>query len=242
MKMKIAVSTSFLLLFAITIPLHAQYATSWWGIHAGVNLASETVTTPDDATVGIKPGVVGALMFEHWFDGTWGLSAGILFDQRGSSDVYATSAANRIKNNGEGPGIYSGNDDFTLSYIEIPVLLKYAFGEGDIRPYIAVGPSFGYLASASESTTGDLAPISNLKDSLQKFHVAIYGGLGLSDELYHGPMLTFDAGYAAGLTKIFKTTPKSRTATDGQLFPASVDLSSAKSSDILITIGAMWKL
>ncbi|HZK75286.1 MAG TPA: porin family protein [Candidatus Kapabacteria bacterium] len=247
MNKKTAISASLLLLFAIAGPLRAQYASSWWGLRAGVNLANESITIPNnfDASIGIKPGVIGGLVFEHWFDDTWGFSASLLFDQRGTSAVYASSAVNReieIDTANKTYKLYSGNDNFSLSYLEIPLMLKYSFGEGDIRPYIAIGPSFGFLVSASESVTGDLTPISTLKDSVQSFHASIYGGLGLADELYHGPMITFDAGYAAGLTKIFKTTPNSRAATDGRPFPQPIDLSSAKASDIVITVGIMWKL
>ncbi|HET6400721.1 MAG TPA: porin family protein [Candidatus Kapabacteria bacterium] len=257
MKIKIAISTSFLLLFTVTGTLRAQYATSWWGLRAGVSLASESITVPDNATVGIKPGVLGGLAYEHWFDDTWGLNASLLYDQKGVSEVYATSAGARVKNNGAGPGIYSGNDDFTLSYLEIPVVIKFSFGEGDIRPYVAAGPSFGLLLGGSESPTGDLAPVTDLKSYLQPINVSFYGGLGLSDELYHGPMITFDAGYAGGLTKIYKSNPPGATitnsdgsvtytnprmATDGQVFPHPIDPTNAKSSDILITVGIMWRM
>jgi hypothetical protein len=243
MKIKIAVSTLFLFLFAIAAPLRAQYSSSWWGIRAGVNLANEAITTPENATVGIKPGILGGLTFEHWFDETWGINASLLYNQKGTSEVYATSAANReIDTTGkENFKLYSGNDDYTLSYLEIPVLLKFSFGEGDIRPYISAGPSFGVLLGASETATGDLMPVTDLKSFLQSVDVSIYGGLGLVDEIYQGPMITFDAGYAAGLTKIYKSSP-SRVATDGRPFPDPIDPATAKSGDIRITIGAMWKL
>lgn len=244
MNKKIAVSTSFLLLFAFVLPLRAQYATSWWGLRAGVNLASESITAPENSTVGIKPGVVGGLTFEHWFNDTWGLNASLLYIQKGAGEVYATSAGNReIETDtvNKTYTLYSGNDNYTLSYLEIPVIIKFSFGEGDIRPYVAAGPSFGFLLGASETATGNLQPATDFKSNLQSVNVSLYGGLGLSDELYHGPMITFDAGYAAGLTKIYKSSPP-RFATDGHSFPQPIDPATAKSSDILITLGLMWRM
>ncbi len=249
MNKKIAISTSFLLLFTFAGTLRAQYASSWWGLRAGVNLANESLTAQDNSSVSMKAGALGGLVFEHWFNDTWGLSASLLFDQKGASEQYASSAYNReiTSDSGKVTTLYSGTDDFSLSYLEIPVLLKFSFGEGDIRPYIAAGPSFGVLLGASESTSsvaaneGTIAPIDNLKSYVQGLDISIYGGLGLADEIYHGPMLTFDAGYASGLTKIFKSTPP-RVATNGQSFPASIDLSTAKSADIVIAIGVLWQL
>ncbi|MFI5201461.1 MAG: porin family protein, partial [Candidatus Kapaibacterium sp.] len=247
MNKKIAISTSFLLLFTVTGTLRAQYATSWWGLRAGADLANESLTPPDNASVGMRAGALGGLVFEHWFNDTWGLGAGLLYDQKGASETYASSAYNREITVGSVTTLYSGTDNFTLSYLEVPVLLKFSFGEGDIRPYIAAGPSFGFLLSASENTTsvapneGTIAPIDNLKSYMQSLDVSIYGGLGLADEIYHGPMLTFDAGYAAGMTKIFKSNP-TRVATNGQSFPAPIDLSTAKSADIVIAIGILWRM
>ncbi len=243
MKIKIAISTSFLLLFAIAGPLRAQYASSWWGVRAGVNIASENITTPDNATINMKVGALGGLAYEHWFDDTWGFNASILFDQKGASEVYATSANNREVplGNGNLSQPYSGNDNFTLNYLEVPLVLQFSFGEGNIVPYIAAGPAFGFLLSASESTTGQIAPVPNLKSYLQTVDVSIYGGLGLEDEIYHGPTITFDAGYAAGLTKVYKSSP-TRFATDGKAFPAPIDPTTAKSSDIEITLGIMWPI
>lgn len=34
------------------------------------------------------------------------------------------------------------------TYIEFPVMIKYAFGTNEIKPYIIAGPTIGYLLSA----------------------------------------------------------------------------------------------
>ncbi|MEL6924396.1 MAG: porin family protein [Bacteroidota bacterium] len=39
-----------------------------------------------------------------------------------------------------------------VRYIQMPVLAKYAFGEGPARAYVMAGPSFGYAASANLQT------------------------------------------------------------------------------------------
>ncbi len=221
----------------------AQYSSNWFGVRAGINVANETFSQlPDNSSTGMKVGALGGLTFEHWFGETWAVNASLLFDQKGVTEEYSTTAQNRQYTLPSGfSGIYSGDDNFALNYIEIPVLLKVAIGDGDVRPFLNAGPSFGLLLSASESTTGQVAPATDLKSYLSSTDVSLYIGGGIIDQLYRGPMITFDAGYAVGLTKIYKTVPALMT-TSGTNFPAPIDPSTAKSGDIRITLGVMWKL
>ncbi len=214
-------------------------SSTWVGIRGGANIAGEAFDSlPYNSSSSLRIGAIGGVTFEHWFNGTWAVSTGLLFDQKGINELYSSAAANRQGPNGT---IYSGTDDFSMNYLEIPILLKYALGIGTVRPYLCAGPSIGSLLQESETASGTLAPISNLKSYLQTTDLSIYGGLGFMDEIPHGPMLLFEAGYAVGITKIFKSSP-ARTATDGIAFPDPINPATAKSGDIRVTIGAMWKL
>ena len=252
MKTTVAYFSFALLLFAFSTPGHAQYSTSWWGVRVGANFASETFDSlPASATTSMKTGVIGGLAYEHWFDDTWGLDISALYDQKGVSVQYSANAQNRQVQNPQDSTKYlvlSGNDNYTLSYIEIPLVVKFAFGMGDIKPYIDAGPSLGILMGASESADGDLVAVPNLKTYLNSIDLSLFLGVGVADELYHGPMITFDAGYAVGLSKIYKSVPTdnsgnfARSAVEGIPFKDPVNPTSAKSSDIRVTLGIMWPI
>ncbi len=271
MDKKLAFSSFALVFLLAAAPLRAQYSSSWWGVRAGVNLANESVTLPDNTTANFNAGLIAGLAYEHWFDDTWGLDVSLLFDQKGVQEAYSGSAVNRqIPVGTDSTNLFAGNDNFNLSYLELPIVIKYSFGEGDIKPYIDAGPTFGFLVGASESTSatsnakGIIAPVGPpqlpaLKSELNSLDMGVYVGLGITDELYNGPMLLFDAGYSFGLTKIYKNVPTTnytdpnhpsspaqveplRYATDGTVFPYPVDPTNAKSGDLRIVIGAMWRL
>lgn len=239
----------FVLVFFILLPqaLWAQYSrqsiagSAWLGVTAGASFASETFDSlPENASNGLTTGAMAGITLEYFLDNNWALNIGVQFDQKGTDELYAASAINRQVPPSTGP-IYSGTDNFSFSYFEIPILLKYALGDGDVRPYICAGPSIGYLLSASETVTGTLSPVDNLKSYMASTDISIYAGLGVMDEIYHGPILFFEAGYAAGMTDLFKTTP-ARVAPDGTPFPDPIDPTSAKSGDIRVSVGAMWQL
>ncbi len=238
-------SLFFLSIFSmLPIAASAQFSvtsiggTTYIGIRAGINVAGESFDSiPLNASDALTIGAIGGLAIEHWFDNNWAISSGILFDQKGTDEQYSSNASNREV----GETIYSGDDNFTLNYLEIPVLLKYALGVGTIRPYICAGPSFGELLSASESVSGSIEQLSNLKSDLQSTEVSIYAALGLMGQVNHGPLLLFEAGYATGVTNIYKSTPI-RIATDGTTFPDPITPANVKSGDIRVTIAAMWPL
>jgi hypothetical protein len=230
--------------FALPAVVYAQFsisslgASTWVGIRAGANIAGESFDSiPLNASAGLRIGAIGGLAIEHWFDNNWAISSGILFDQKGTDEQYSPNASNREI----GATIYSGSDDFSLNYIEIPILLKYALGRGTIRPYVCAGPSIGELLSASETVSGSVGPLTDLKSYLQSTDISIYAALGLMDQVYQGPILLFEAGYATGITNIYKSNP-TRMATDGTSFPDPINSTTVKSGDIRVTIAAMWQL
>jgi hypothetical protein len=212
---------------------HAQEASSWIGIRAGVSLAGESLDSELDGTsTGLKAGLIAGVQFDHWFSDMFALSVQALYDQKGVHEEYGPSLAH--------PNITGGTEDFTFSYLEVPVLLKVGFGDASVKPYAFVGPSFGFLMSATDkqALTGSAAPPSasvDYKPYLQSSDISILFGVGLQDEINETTMLLLDAGYAAGLAKVYKSYPLDRGT---QL----IDNTSAKSGDIRIAVGVMWKL
>ncbi len=238
----------FLLLLSICLiqPLSAsaQFSlrsiggTAWFGVQGGISYAGESISSlPDNASTSMTTGAIGGLSFEYWLDNAWAVGAGVLYTQKGINELYAPNARNRDTNN----VIYSGSDNFSMGYLEIPILIRYSMGLGDVRPYICAGPSIGMLLQSSESVSGSVAPISDLKSDLQSTDLSLYAALGIMDAIPNGPILFFEAGFAVGLSNIYKSTPE-RFATSGISFPEPIDPTGAKTGDIRVTIGAMWPL
>src|SRR5436309_2131965 len=102
----------FLLLPVLSLSLltHAavaQYSSSWLGVRAGVNFANESVDVPDGASTGFKFGPLGGIIFDHFFDENWGISASLLYDAKGIHENYGAASQARIDPN-DPSIVYSG--------------------------------------------------------------------------------------------------------------------------------------
>jgi hypothetical protein len=104
---------------------------------------------------------------------------------------------------GENPNI-----DYTLSFIEIPILVKYSFGDR-IRPHLFGGPSLGLLASAkAEGEVGGVVQggavrvyEADLTDVIGGFDLSLTIGAGFSYSL-ESFELFLDARYQYGLLEL----------------------------------------
>ncbi|MDP4200421.1 MAG: porin family protein [Bacteroidota bacterium] len=227
---------SFLLIviFASTCssPVAAQYSSNWFGVRAGINIANESVDIlPGGASTGFRIGPSFGAQYDYSLSDSWALSVGLLFNQKGTHQQYDSASLSQTPPTT--PIAYGGKDDFTLSYIEIPIVAKATFGYGDFKPYLFAGPSIGILMSASEAVDGTVPPITDVKTFASSTDISLYLGGGLQEQM-GSKMVYFDAGYAAGLTKVFKSNP--RTASN------FIDLSTAKSGDIRLAIGMLWQI
>ncbi len=65
-----------------------------------------------------------------------------------------------------------------LSYLELPLFLKFSAQKGAVRPYVIAGPSIGYLLSAKAKSDGEE---EDIKDSFKNvdFGIGVGGGLAL---------------------------------------------------------------
>lgn len=112
----------------------------------------------------------------------------VLYSQKGASDN-----DNNIKSH--------------LNYIEIPVLARLFFNrDGDIRPNIFVGPSFGFLQSAKvKAGDGDYEDVSNFDNAYNTFDVGLGLGFGMNFRVSQGMYFIMDARYTYGLSDISKS-------------------------------------
>jgi hypothetical protein len=90
-----------------------------------------------------------------------------------------------------------------LAYIELPMLLKLAFGKGASRPYLLAGPALGFSTSAKIAVKAFGAPelAVDAKEFFKKIDFTLALGAGLS--LAAGRNAIFVEGrYAFGIANI----------------------------------------
>ena len=106
----------------------------------------------------------------------------------------------------------SGIDNVTnANYIQVPIKLTYFAGKygSAIRPKIYVGPSFGFLTSANEtSTVSNVKVKTDIKDDLKNFDFGVTAGAGLNFRLASKTWLNTDLGYYQGLSDMTKNDNK----------------------------------
>ncbi len=99
----------------------------------------------------------------------------------------------------------------SVKYIDLPVLLKYKFGdEGGVRWYVTGGPTFGYAASGSVDTYADViikvklisTPLDFNANGFNRFEVG--GAVGGGVEIPAGAGKFFaDVRYTRGFTDAY---------------------------------------
>ncbi|MCK4321302.1 PorT family protein [candidate division WOR-3 bacterium] len=102
----------------------------------------------------------------------------------------------------KGSGIEGVDASWDLTYIEIPVLLKYSIPmDGMIAPNLFIGPSLGILIS-SEVTLADVTV--DAKDETKSIDFGVVFGAGVDFDLGTGKV-TIDGRYTYGFTSIDDT-------------------------------------
>lgn len=107
-------------------------------------------------------------------------------------------------------GAKSDNPDVKqhLNYIEVPIVARIFFNrEGDIRPNIFAGPSFGFLNGVKQKTgDGDYETVDNYEDSFETFDIGLGLGLGLNIRVAEEMYFIIDTRYTFGFTDITKAS------------------------------------
>jgi hypothetical protein len=196
------------------------------GGRIGVDIGSVSYSQslPSGYTSSSHTGILVGGQLDNWFSDMWALSIQLLYDQKGSAFTIAA-------NNGTGLSSTTGNT--VSSYLEIPILVKFAIGSGDFRPYLFAGPSFGFLLAASETNGSQSVSVDSTFNTLD---ISALVGVGASLSLGHnGPSLLLDIGDAIGLVNVIK---------NGNTEPVtSQEVSeTAKTNDIRIAAGIMFPL
>ncbi len=181
MKKMIILVVALFTLIAV-LPATAQVN---FGVIGGLNLANLSVDP--DAGVDISNrtafGIGGILSFG--VGETLALQLEPMFLQKGAklklSDLGFTLEA-----------------EIKVSYIEVPAMLKFAFGSGDTKPYVMAGPTVGYLLSAKVK---DDMEEQDIKDDVKNIDFGLAFGGGVSLPMGNNTLFV-EARYSLGLSDI----------------------------------------
>jgi hypothetical protein len=135
----------------------------------------------------VKAGFLGGLALTYSIENTHAITGKLLFAQKGAE-------INGVKQ--------------SLNYLEVPVIGRFFFNrDGNFRPNIFLGPSFGFLTSATNKV-GENSPaaINNYRDTYKPFDLGVTGGLGLNFLIARETRLLFDARYTHGLSDVTKAS------------------------------------
>jgi hypothetical protein len=233
---KLIFSLGILIVIALPgINAHAQLM--YCGVRAGANLANESANSlPSGASNNFTLGFLAGLQFDYLLDDSWGLSIQMLYDEKGALTQYSSYYATGTVRTG-------------LNYIEMPLLIKKSFGDGDRRLYLFAGPSLGYFLSGAQNTnlriqsTGYYdysVPVAQpLPDSaVNSFDISAVVGAGVSSKWSSGQIFFLEASFAFGLIS---------SAHEG-IYGAATDyyqpqqIMTTKSRDIRIAAGILFPL
>lgn len=109
---------------------------------------------------------------------------------------------------------YDAKRDITLRYINVPLLIKYAFGTSSTKFRFMAGPQISYLLEATQEYTRDGKKLGttainlngkefrtdagNISNRFQEYDVSIVGDLGadihLNDKLFFSPGIRINYG------------------------------------------------
>lgn len=192
-----------------------------YGLKAGLNLANVTIKSASTDMPDFKSQIGGVEgIFVNFKLGAVSIQPELLYSQRGTKWTEDEEV---------GVAILTGH--MRITSLELPILVKYNFLSGAVRPFVLAGPSISYLLSARWQynvhyyTSGytDYSYAYSMTDDLKKIALAGVFGIGAD---YHVSKYVFslEARYHLGLTNVIKDTEDS-------------DVTSAKHKGFTVLIG-----
>ncbi|MFZ5980979.1 MAG: porin family protein [Candidatus Zixiibacteriota bacterium] len=157
------------------------------GVKAGLNLANLTGSDIEGNKMMLTFG--GGAFVEYSFNPQFAIQPEALFMMKGTKAE-------------------EGDEKINLTYIEIPVLLKFKpTMEGNFKPAIFAGPALGLLLSAKadvyDEVEEEIVEDVDIKDEMKSIDFGIAFGAGFMYMMQNGGGITFDARYTMGMGKIY---------------------------------------
>jgi len=89
-----------------------------------------------------------------------------------------------------------------LAYLEVPLMLKYAFGTSGTKPYVIAGPTIGFNLSAKvKGSEGGVSAEIDVKDDIKSIDFGLAFGGGVSLPMGNNTIFV-EGRYSLGLSDI----------------------------------------
>jgi hypothetical protein len=172
MKFRVgAILAGAVMMIAAASPTYAQGV--MFGAKVGVNFADISTDGDDDIDeedfdLGNKTGWVAGGFVEIPFAPQFSFAPEVLFTQKGA------------KADAE-----DGGDEFSLTLnvtqVQVPLLFKAHFSGGPVRPFVVVGPAFGFTAKADSKfeLNGEEFDEEDIKDDIESVEFSLVFGGGV---------------------------------------------------------------
>lgn len=94
------------------------------------------------------------------------------------------------------------DNEIKLAYLDVPFMLRFALGSGNIQPFVMVGPTIGFKLSAKvEKKAGSNPGEKDMKNDIKSIDLGFGFGAGVSLPIGKSSVF-FEARYALGLSDI----------------------------------------
>lgn len=197
MKNLIIVCTAVVFAISFVVEAEAQEE-SRVGLKGGLGLYSTTASVSfsglsAEETSDSRVGFAAGLFIEKPFSDIVSGQIEALYVQKGGKDKVSDEDID------EDFEIDAGDGDLTLSYIDVPVMLKINIPiESDIGPFVYGGGFAGYLLDATVKADGESIDAIEIKDLLTDLNYGLIFGAGVNFGA-----VSFDIRYDLGLANIF---------------------------------------
>jgi hypothetical protein len=174
---------------------------------AAAMVTAAPVLARAQTTAGVKVGVGMARLAiepegEASTSGTAGIVAGV-FAGRAIGDALGVLVEVLWVRNGASLYVFGSSVDVDLTYLEIPVLVRYQLGASDsARPYLAAGPALGVRLSDTQVLDGETLE-GSAKVAFGRGDVGLAIGAGVE-----GPRWLFDGRYTHGFVNFHADDPE----------------------------------
>jgi opacity protein-like surface antigen len=197
-----------LMLLAAARPAAAQVIEV--GAHGGVNLARLSGDTSVDTE--LKPEPVGGVDFAITLIGELAFRAELEYAGKGARVTSTMNGSTPV--------------DYSLSYLALPLNLRYQLGTGSPSVYLFAGTTLGALLAANERSQGGAE--RDVKDQLSGVEVTLDLGGGIVYRMTPNLGVNLDVRYALGLSKVAQDS-------------AVLDVSSWKTNTVQIVLGVTYR-
>ncbi len=193
----------------LVLTIQTAMAQFYLGPRAGVNLNNISTPTLLDLVIPdmvYVPGFEWGMTSEYAFNDRFSLVAEAIYRDKGFRVREAMDV--KVFKLDVPLGV---RVDTRLRYIDVPVMAKYAFGNGPIKGYLTAGPQVGYALNGRIKTRADFLLDFNLTNipinlsglNHRRFDVGGVVGAGMEFNTGAGKLF-FDARYQQGFLDSFK--------------------------------------